>query len=81
MSSCDSILKFKPGKNLIMVALLPFRGNDRDRNQGTPSPIRPDGLAKLHNAVVQFKIDKASGNLADYLANGNHKAVRMAQQE
>ncbi len=82
MSSCDSILMFKPGKNLIMVTLLPYyRGNYQDTTQNTPSPIRPDGLAKLHNAVEQFKIDKVSGNLANHLANGNTRAAKMAQPE
>ncbi len=65
-----------------MVAPLPYyRGNDRDTKNNTPSPIRPDGLAKLHNAVAQFKIDKVSGNLADYLATSTARAARMAQPE
>ena len=53
----------------------PYRGNDRDRD--TRCPIDITGLAKIHNAVTQFKIDNEhGGNFTQYLQSA--KAVCKA---
>ena len=60
-----------------MVALLPYRGNDRNFDQRCPIDIV--GLAKIHNAVTQFKIDNEhGGNFIQHLQSS--KAVYKAAQ-
>ena len=60
-----------------MVALLPYRGNDRNLDQRCPIDIA--GLAKIHNAVTQFKIDNEhGGNFIQQLHSS--KAVYKAAQ-
>ncbi len=38
------------------------------------APTLPDGIAKLHNAAMQFKMDKWSGNFAEYLDSGKNRS-------
>jgi len=58
----------------------PYRGNDRDRN--TRCPIDITGLAKIHNAVTQFKIDNEhGGNFTQYLSQSSKAVCKVAHAE
>ena len=62
-----------------MVALLPCRGSVRERE--VPCPINIAGLAKLYNAVTQYRIDHEAGNFAQYLQDPSKKVCKPAQPE
>ena len=62
-----------------MVALLPYRGGVRERD--IQCPITITGLAKLYNAVTQFKIDHEHGNFAQFLQENSKKVCKAALPE
>ena len=73
-SLCDSMIEF------FLVALLPCRGSARDDD--APCPITITGLAKLYNAVTQFRIDNDNGgNFSQYLQDPSKKLCKAAQPE
>jgi len=61
-----------------LVARLPCRGGVRESDK--PCPIDIAGLARIHNAATQFRIDHEHGNFIQYL-NGNSKICKAALPE
>ena len=51
------------------------------RESEVPCPINIAGLAKLYNAVTQYKIDHEYGNFAQYLQDPSKKVCKAAQPE
>jgi hypothetical protein len=57
-----------------LVTLLPCRGSVRETDKRCPIDIA--GLARIHNAATQFRIDHEHGNFSQYL--NEKKAVCKA---